>query len=515
MKQHIYIVIAAVLLKGCGGSGNIGSAVDQPPQLPPVPEPPPQLDIDDADLDGTLGDLILAEGLTGDAAFNRGLPGINSPLAQLGKKLFFSKSLSGQFDVACVTCHHPSLGGSDGLSLPVGVGANQDDLLGPGRESSDGTLIPRNSPTVFNAGLWDSGMFWDSRVASVGEEPGAGGSLSAIITPDANPDDNAGANLAVAQSRFPVTSIEEMRSDSFQTGGSNQDVRDHLAARIGGFGSGAGDILLNEWLNEFQNAYATSDTAEDLITFDNIAEAIGEYERSLVFTNNPFRAYIEGDTDALTDAQKRGAILFFTDAQDGGGGCANCHSGDAFTDGKHHTVAFPQFGPGKGDGNADDFGRERISGDTLDRYRFRTPSLLNIEVTAPYGHAGTYESLDQVLDHYDNARDTVNDFFDDGGACTLEQFEDATNCETLFPFAEQNSIAALNELDDERADGTAEFVNTNLNNGERNDIVAFLRTLTDPCVLDRACLSPWVADPADEGPDGQQLNAIDDTGAPL
>ena len=136
-------------------------------------------------------------------------------------------------------------------------------------------------------------------------------------------------------------------------------------------------------------------------------------------------------------------------------------------------------------------------------------------MTAPYGHAGTYESLDQVLDHYDNARDTVNDFFDDGGACTLEQFEDATNCETLFPFAEQNSIAALNELDDERADGTAEFVNTNLNNGERNDIVAFLRTLTDPCVLDRACLSPWVADPADEGPDGQQLNAIDDTGAPL
>ncbi|MEM7364264.1 MAG: cytochrome c peroxidase [Pseudomonadota bacterium] len=517
MNKSFCVLIIIVVLAGCGGgSGDGANLVDVVPlPAPPAGPPEPQLDLDDVDLDDTLGALILAEGLMGDAAFNRGLPSIENPLAQLGKKLFFSKSLSGQFDVACVSCHHPSFGGSDALSLPVGVGANQIDLLGPGREAVDGTLIPRNSPTVFNAGLWDAGMFWDSRVASIGEEPGANGSASAIVTPDANPDDEAGANLAVAQSRFPVTSAQEMKSDGFEAGSSNQSIRDHLAARVGNYGAGVGELLLNEWLNEFQTAYASSATAEELVTFANISEAIGEYERSMVFTDHPFRAYIEGDTNALTDAQKRGAILFYTDPQDGGGGCAACHSGDTFTDGAHHTVAFPQFGPGKGDGNADDFGRERVSGSDEDRYRFRTPSLLNVEVTAPYGHAGTYESLNQVLAHYNDARDTVDDFFDDGGACSLEQFEETDDCEDLFPFAAGNSNEALDKLDDERAAGTAEFVNTNLNNNERNDIVAFLRSLTDPCVLDRACLAPWIADTTDDGPDGQQLNAVDGSGTPL
>ena len=85
----------------------------------------------------------------------------------------------------------------------------------------------------------------------------------------------------------------------------------------------------------------------------------------------------------------------------------------------HHVIAFPQIGPGKGDGrtdsegNTEDFGRERETAQRNDRYRFRTASLLNIEVSAPYGHAGAYQSLDQVLRHYDNPRNSVDDYFDD------------------------------------------------------------------------------------------------------
>ncbi|MDJ0919320.1 MAG: cytochrome c peroxidase, partial [Woeseiaceae bacterium] len=63
--------------------------------------------------------MIAAQGLTGDPTTGRDLPSINDPLAQLGKLLFFSKSLSGDFDTACASCHHPALGGGDGLALPV------------------------------------------------------------------------------------------------------------------------------------------------------------------------------------------------------------------------------------------------------------------------------------------------------------------------------------------------------------------------------------------------------------
>ena len=65
-------------------------------------------------------------------------------------------------------------------------------------------------------------------------------------------------------------------------------------------------------------AFASAAPAEQLITFDNIALAIGEYQRSQVFVNSPWRSYVRGDNDAIGDAAKRGAILFFTPLFDGG-----------------------------------------------------------------------------------------------------------------------------------------------------------------------------------------------------
>ena len=469
-------------------------------------------------LDTQLRELIDDQGLTGDASFNRTLPQITDPLAQLGKQLFFSKSLGGDFDAACVSCHHPMLGGADALSLPVGVGATDPDVLGPGRVHASTGIpnVPRNSPTVFNVGLWDAGLFWDSRVESFGKEEFANGTVSDIRTPDvdfAAADPNAGDSLPTAQARFPVTSAEEMRGQVFEAGSDNDAVRSHLAARIGGYGVGAGELVTNEWLDAFQTAFASSADAHSLITANNIAMALAAYERSMVFTNNPFTDYVNGDLDALTDQQKTGAIVFFTSAEDGGGNCAACHAGDRFTDELHHTVAFPQFGHGKGDGNEDDFGRARETGLDDDVYSFRTPSLLNVAVTAPYGHAGTYESLAQVMQHYNNPADTVGDFFSDGAACSLDQFADVATCADLYPQAADNSQAALDKLAQERNAGDTHFVNLNLNNDERAALVAFMQSLTDPCVEDRACMAPWIAEGT--GPDGQQLNAIDGNGNPL
>ncbi|WP_163392952.1 cytochrome-c peroxidase [Enterovibrio norvegicus] len=449
----------------------------------------------------------------------RTIPDINDPLATLGRKLFFSESLSGDLDVACASCHHPMLGGADALSLPVGVNATQPQVLGEGRVDGDNLPdVPRNSPTIFNMALWDTGLFWDSRVESSGKEAGQNGEGSTISTPDSGfgiADANAGDNLVVAQARFPVTSQEEMKDTTFENGSNNDTIRGHLAARVGDYGAGEGELLTNQWLGAFQAGFKSSADAITLITYDNIAIALAEYQRSMVFVNSPWQNYLDGDTTALTDQQVEGALLFFTDTAQGGAGCVNCHSGSLFSDGLHHTVGFPQIGPGKNSGNDDDFGRELISGDTDDRYRFRTPSLLNIAVTAPYGHTGAYGSLDRVLRHYNNPRNTVNNYFNDDRLCDLDQFENVSGCNSLYNNARSHSMDAISKLEDEQDDGTSQLDNVNINGNERDQLEAFLNALTDPCVLDRSCMIDWIADEVDDNPDDQVLVATDEFGVPL
>ena len=486
---------------------------------------------DDTELDDDLSDIIEEQNLNDHP--QRDLPSINSEMAQLGKKLFFTKSLGGDFDSACVTCHHPVLGGGDNLSLSVGVSSNDDDLLGLGRvhlNSSDeevGPTVPRNAPTVFNLGLWDSRLFHDSRVESLNVVEGANGSIGDIRTPDSanitSADNNAGRNLAAAQARFPVTSQDEMRGFVFEAAGSRDDVRNHLAARIGNYGIGQDEITgTTEWLTEFQTAYGGATNAEDLITYDRIAHALAEYERSMVFTDHPWQRYMDGDKDAISDDAKKGAKLFFTSPEDGGAGCNACHTSQLFTDEQHHTVAYPQIGIGKGNGldgdTTDDWGRMRETGNADDKYAFRTASLLNIKVTGPYSHSGSMPTLESVVRHYVNQTQSIDDFVagENGmGVCNLPQFEDMTDCATLYPNAESHSRAALTKLKAEQEAGDS-LVPQNLDFSDKqvNQLVAFLEALTDPCVEDRECLAPWIPT-ASEAADDFQLNAEDAEGNAL
>lgn len=471
--------------------------------------------------DEALAILIAELNLAVSPIARRNLPDISSNIAQLGKKLFFSKSLGGALDTACASCHHPMLGGGDNLSLPIGVEAVIPELLGVGRINAEGEpLVPRNSPTIFNVALWDTSLFWDSRVESIGKERFQNGAASGISTPDSGfnvVDVNAGDNLVAAQAKFPVTSIEEMKSADFESGSNNQQIREHLAARIGDFGIGLSELSLNNWLVEFQTAFDSIDTAETLITFDNIAHAIAEYQRSMVFVNSPWQAYLSGDLDALSEPQKQGALLFFQTPQAGGAGCNACHNGPILSDGAHHTIAFPQIGAGKGHGDTgdDDFGRSAINGDNNDQYSFRTPSLLNISVTAPYSHAGAYQTLEQVVRHYNNPRRSTEDYVDNQQWCQLPQFNGDTNCANLYPNAEENSQNALNKLDDERRNNTSRLPQINLNDTEVTQLVDFLTSLTDPCVENRECLTNWIANEVDDNPDNNVLIAIDENGVAL
>ncbi len=507
------LVALIPILNGCGGGGGGDTTTTVVP--PPPPPPPPPVTVD-----AELRAVISAQGLSGDPTAGRTLPSIDDPLAQLGMKLFFSKSLSGDLDTACASCHHPALGGADGLSLPVGVGAVDPDVVGPGRTRADGLPnVGRHSQSVFNVGLYDAGMFWDSRVESIGKEAGQNGAGSGIRTPDSalnSADPNAGPNLVAAQARFPVTIPEEMRG-SLLPGASDDDVRDRLAARIGDYGDGQGELSNNNWLAEFQAAFASAEPAETLITFDNIALAIGEYQRSMVFVDTPWKAYVEGDNAAIPDGAKEGALLFFGDTSDQDLACVQCHSGDFFTDEDHHTIGFAQIGPGKGDGtNGDhDFGREQQTADAAHRFRFRTPTLLNLSATAPYTHAGVFD-LAGAATHYFLPQQTADDFFNAGGVCTLEQFASHPDCDSLFPNARSNTNGAIAKvLQDRVADPTHTFPDLSFSPPEdAPPMFQFLNSLNDPCATDRACLAAWIPEPA-EAPDDHQLNATDAAGNPL
>lgn len=502
----------AILLLGlgCGGGGGGGGGGPGTP-------PPAGRTVDD-----DLRAVIAAEGLSGDPSQGRTLPSIDEPLAQLGKLLFFSKSLSGDMDTACASCHHPALGGGDGLALPVGTGAVDPDVVGPGRQRADGLPnVGRHSQTVFNVGLYDSAMFWDSRVESIGKEAGQNGSGSGIRTPEsalntADPLVATSTTLVAAQARFPVAVPEEMLG-SFMPGADPEAVRERLAARIGDYGDGAGELANNEWLDEFQAAFVSSAPAEQLITFDNIALAIGEYQRSMVFVDTPWKAYVEGDNGAISDLAKEGALLFFGDTAQEGLACAACHGGDFFTDERNTIVGFPQIGPGKGDGAAGDadFGREQQTANSQDRFLFRTPTLLNLLATAPYSHAGVY-SLDSATAHYFIPEVIFDGDLPGGSVCGIAQFADHPDCANLFPNTEMYSQEALATAVGMRTiDPDLTFPDLSFSPpSDGPPLAAFLESLTDPCTLDRACLEPWIPLP-DEAPDENQLNAVDIDGNPL
>lgn len=100
----------------------------------------------------------------------------------------------------------------------------------------------------------------------------------------------------------------------FALPGINAEVRTALESKMTAFGG---------WDAEFTEVFG-----DDAITYGRIADAIGEYERSQVFVNSPWKAFVNGDKNAISEFAKRGAIKFFSSIDKGGANCASCHPGD-------------------------------------------------------------------------------------------------------------------------------------------------------------------------------------------
>ena len=474
MKNHIGLFLLGLMTIGCNNTSSI---------------------------DTKLQILIKENNLTGNPLMGKTIPSIRDEKVKLGMNLFFSKSLGADRDSACVTCHHPLLGGGDNLSLPIGVGAVTPNLLGKGRKHNassrnydGGPTVGRNAPTTFNILAWNTHLFHDGRIAKLS---------NGISTPDTgynHVDALASSNLASAQSRFPLTSHEEMKGFNNEEK-NNQEIREYVASRLGGYGLGAGELDNTiYWLTQFQKALGKANaTAENLITEQNIAELIGEYENSQAFIDTPWKSYVEGTTIAISEHAKEGALLFFKPIYEGGANCVQCHSGDFFTDEKFYNIAVPQIGRGKGDGidATDDFGRMRVTGVESDKYKFRTPTLLNVAVTGPWGHSGAYTTLEGMVRHHLNVKTAIDNY--DTTQLTQSGVQNVDKMQV-------NTTKALTLLEADRTSGEQVLQNVSLSDKQVSQLVSFLNTLTDSCVADRDCLKQWIPR-IEEDPNGDQLDA--------
>jgi len=135
------------------------------------------------------------------------------------------------------------------------------------------------------------------------------------------------------------------------------------------------------------------------INITHIGNALGAFMnhqwRSI---DSPFDDFLAGNDDALTPIQKQGMELFYGKAN-----CSSCHSGPWLSDNEFHALGLPTFGPGRTRLHNDlarDMGRLNESDALEDAYRFRTPMLRNVALTAPYGHNGAYPTLEGIIRHH-------------------------------------------------------------------------------------------------------------------
>ncbi len=295
-----------------------------------------------------------------------GLPRVpvpaNNPLtlekARLGQKLFEDRRFSADGTISCAHCHKSGLAFQDGLAVSVGIGGQK------------GT---RNAPTIINAAYYTS-QFWDGRRPSLETQS---------KDPFTNPIEHGLKN------HDPIVAI----------------VRNDQA-----------------YQQSFQQVFGLTPSQ---ITIEHVAKAIASFERTVVAGNSPFDRYqFGGDKKALSTSALRGLAVFR-----GKGRCVSCHviegSTALFTDNRFHNLGIgfgriearlaeiiAAFRSTKGNQRDIDeailtrteiseLGRFAVTGEIEDIGRFKTSTLRNIALTAPYMHDGSLGTLEEVVDFYD------------------------------------------------------------------------------------------------------------------
>lgn len=306
---------------------------------------------------------------------------------ELGRRLFYDPRLSANETQSCASCHEQARGFTDGRAVPIG---------------STGQEGVRSAPGLANVGYFGR-LTWENPLVATLEH----------------------------QATLPLFG----------------ETPEELAM------SGREDELLRrvradpDLATRFEEAFAGE---ADPITVGNVVRALASFERTLVSGDAPYDREAQGEP-AMSEAARRGQALFFSERLE----CGSCHAGFAFTDAAQLDPPFHDNGlydvDGLGGYPLPSRGAFDVTHDPADMGAFRTPSLRNIALGAPYMHDGSLETLDAVIDHY--AR---------GGAGS--------------------------PLQDPRIHGFT------LDAGERADLIAFLESLTD----DAFVREPRFSDPLAE-----------------
>ena len=265
-------------------------------------------------------------------------PGTPAQVA-LGARLFHDSQLSGDGKRACSSCHFPEKAFTDGLTV---------------NRSRGGAPLARNTPTVINSGL-QLGSFTDLRTTYLED-----------------------------QVTDVVENVDEMHGNLAS-----------IAARL------ALDTLV---VAQFRAAFAkTPSRTDSAITAAQIRTALAVYQRSLTRLNSPVDRALRGEVGALSDEERLGFNVFV-----GKGKCATCHfipltNGTVppmYRKAELEVLGTPSRAVTANATVDPDVGRYRLSRAEPHRYAFKTPSLRNVALTAPYMHNGVYRTLEEVIDFY-------------------------------------------------------------------------------------------------------------------
>ena len=296
---------------------------------PGLHQPPPPLRMDvprqKLMLDDGMARMLIGQARSRFAALMPVANNPNNPVTDakvnLGRQLYYETRLSKSQTLSCNSCHDLA---------SYGVDVRQ--VGGKTSMGHAGAFGDRNSPTVYNAALHFS-QFWDGRAADVEE-----------------------------QAKGPILNPVEMAMPS-------------EAATVGVLKSIPGYQPL------FEAAFPED---KKPISYDNMARAIGAFERKLI-TPSRFDAFLGGQLDALSMEEQRGLAVFMQ------AGCVTCHNGPALGGGMFQKLGLLKPYP------TEDVGRAQATGKEEDKFFFKVPSLRNIEKTAPYLHDGSIATLEEMV----------------------------------------------------------------------------------------------------------------------
>jgi len=266
---------------------------------------------------------------------------------ELGRQLYFDPRLSVDATVSCASCHDPAQG--YGAHTKTGLGI-RDQLGG------------RNSPVSFNR-ILSGAQFWDGRADSLEAQ---------AVGPIANPGE-MGFTHEGAVARLKGIPVYEKQFKKIFGGVSIDAVGQAIAAFERVLVTGPSPYDFGEQLRPFADVDA-DDIKEDEELAKKYAEAKGA-----------------AATFAMSESAKRGRDIFFTEK----GNCTACHVGANLADEKYHNLGIGM------DQAEPDLGRFVVSKDPKDKGAFKTPTVRNVALTAPYMHDGSVATLEEVVEWYD------------------------------------------------------------------------------------------------------------------